>query len=66
MNGYDVARALRADAGLRSAYLIALTGYGRAEDMNSAREAGFDLHVTKPASIEDLKSAVARAGAPAA
>jgi CheY-like chemotaxis protein len=48
MDGYAVARALRADAGLSAATLIALTGYAQEEDQRTAREAGFDRHLTKP------------------
>lgn len=48
MNGYDVARALRADPDLRKAFLIALTGYGQEEDQRLAAEAGFDRHLVKP------------------
>jgi len=61
LDGYDVARALRADAQSRSSYLIALTGYGRDEDKALATSAGFDAHVTKPASQEVLRSAIAKA-----
>ena len=48
ISGYEVARELRArlGAGLR---LIALTGWGAAGDVQRAREAGFDHHLTKPA-----------------
>ena len=46
MNGYDVARVLRAE--LPEACLIALTGYGQEDDQRMAREAGFDRHMTKP------------------
>ncbi len=46
MNGYDVARGLRAE--LPEICLIALTGYAQEEDQRRAREAGFDLHLTKP------------------
>lgn len=60
MNGYDVARAIRQDPMLSSAYLIALTGYGREEDRRQANEAGFDLHLTKPVDYESLRGALAR------
>ncbi len=63
LDGYEVAKALRADARLRSVYLVALTGYGRDEDKARAAHAGFDAHVTKPASHEALKGAIAKAGA---
>jgi signal transduction histidine kinase/DNA-binding response OmpR family regulator len=54
MSGYDVARAVRQDAQLASAYLIAVTGYGREEDHREARAAGFALHLTKPVDCEKL------------
>jgi PAS domain S-box-containing protein len=54
MNGYEVARALRADPELGRIHLIALTGYGREEDRLAAKEAGFDLHLTKPVDPERL------------
>jgi PAS domain S-box-containing protein len=48
MDGYALARILREDPALGAAYLIALTGYGQEEDRLRAREAGFDMHLTKP------------------
>jgi CheY-like chemotaxis protein len=48
LEGYEVARTIRADASLRGTRLVALTGYGRAEDRQRALEAGFDAHLTKP------------------
>jgi CheY-like chemotaxis protein/nitrogen-specific signal transduction histidine kinase len=61
LDGHGVARAFRADPDLRSAFLIALTGYGQEEDRRRALEAGFDAHLTKPADIEELKRMLARA-----
>jgi PAS domain S-box-containing protein len=55
MNGYDVARAFRADPDLRATVLVALSGYAQAEDVERARGAGFDRHLAKPASIDNLK-----------
>ncbi len=49
MDGYEVARQMREDPLLSRARLIALTGYGQEEDQRRAREAGFDIHLTKPA-----------------
>ncbi len=54
MNGYDVAKAMRADAALAAVYLVAVTGYGQDEDRQSAQAVGFDYHVTKPVGKEDL------------
>ncbi|HEX5759211.1 MAG TPA: MEDS domain-containing protein [Thermoanaerobaculia bacterium] len=48
MDGYAVAAALRRDPVTRGARLIAVTGYGRDEDRRRSKEAGFDLHLTKP------------------
>jgi CheY-like chemotaxis protein len=61
LDGHGVARAFRADPELRSAFLIALTGYGQEEDRKRALEAGFDAHLTKPADIEALKKLLAGA-----
>ncbi len=54
MDGFAVARALRADPALRGTRLVALSGYALPEDRARAREAGFDAHLAKPASIEEL------------
>ena len=61
MDGYEVARRIRA-AGNDSA-LIAVTGYGRAEDVERARQAGFDDHLTKPVALADLERVLAQLGA---
>jgi CheY-like chemotaxis protein len=52
-DGYAVARGLRDALGDRVT-LIALTGYGQADDRRRTREAGFDAHLTKPATVEDV------------
>ena len=57
MDGLEVARVLRAKLGSRIR-LIALTGYGQPADRERTRAAGFDAHVTKPASVEDLLAAL--------
>jgi CheY-like chemotaxis protein len=54
LDGYEVARRLRAADSQQPAALIALTGYGQAEDQRRALEAGFDAHLTKPVSAELL------------
>ncbi|HEU4370272.1 MAG TPA: ATP-binding protein [Methylomirabilota bacterium] len=50
LDGYEVARALRASLGSRMTTLIAVTGYGQAEDRRRSKEAGFDAHLVKPVS----------------
>ena len=62
MNGYEVARALRKMAGGDRLRLIALTGFGRADGLDGAREAGFDSHLTKPADLEELERLLTRSG----
>ena len=59
MDGYAVARALRADPATRAMRLVALTGYGSARDREAALAAGFDLHLTKPISLEQLMAVLA-------
>ena len=53
LDGYQVAAALRAHEGARIR-LIALTGYGQADDRRRALEAGFDAHLVKPVQPEEL------------
>lgn len=55
MDGYQVAAALRGDPETASAKLIAVTGYGREEDRRKSKEAGFDLHLTKPVDPVQLR-----------
>ena len=59
LDGYGVARAIRADPALRHTPLVALTGYAGPEDQARALEAGFDRHLAKPIGIEDLLHAIA-------
>lgn len=58
IDGYEVARRLRANPVTMDIRLIALTGYGLAEDQQRALEAGFDLHLVKPINFELLMIAV--------
>jgi CheY-like chemotaxis protein len=48
LDGYAVARTLRALPEMQTTMLVALTGYGMDEDRQRSREAGFDHHLTKP------------------
>jgi PAS domain S-box-containing protein len=54
MDGYEVARRIRARPALHGIQLVALTGWGQAEDRLRSREAGFDHHLIKPAGIDEL------------
>jgi PAS domain S-box-containing protein len=62
LDGYGVARELRADSAFQSVRLIALTGYGQAEDQRRAYAEGFDLHLTKPVDPVLLKDLLTSAG----
>jgi signal transduction histidine kinase/CheY-like chemotaxis protein len=59
VDGYAVARAIRADPALRHTPLVALTGYAGPDDRMCARQAGFDRHLAKPTAIDDILRAVA-------
>ncbi len=54
IDGYEVARRVRAEPALRSVRLIAITGWGAPRDQDHAREAGFDVHCTKPVELTAL------------
>ena len=57
MNGYELGRRLR-DAD-RHLYLVAITGYGRDEDRKKAHASGFDMHLVKPANLDELRNLLA-------
>jgi len=61
MDGYEVARQLCGIPEQQRPLLVALSGFGRDEDRERARCAGFDHHLTKPASSLDLKRVLAEA-----
>lgn len=54
LNGYEVAKRLRAEEATKDAKIIAITGYGRESDIALAHEAGFNAHLTKPYALADL------------
>jgi CheY-like chemotaxis protein/nitrogen-specific signal transduction histidine kinase len=61
MDGYDIARHLRARPELKGLRLVAVTGYGQAEDRERAQAAGFDDHIVKPVDLLALERALAAA-----
>jgi two-component system, sensor histidine kinase len=61
VSGFEVATRLRSDSRCPPAVLVAVTGWGTDQDKRRAHEGGFDLHITKPISIEDLDAVLARA-----
>lgn len=65
MDGYEVARRLRARPEMQQALLVATTGFGLDEDRQRARQAGFDYHLVKPVdpvTIEDVLARFAESG----
>ncbi len=59
MDGYEVARQIRATPALADTFLIAMTGYASAEDRAQSCEAGFDAHLVKPIDLETLRTLLA-------
>jgi CheY-like chemotaxis protein len=54
VSGYSLAEMIRAEPWGRSVSLVAVTGWGRDEDVARARAAGFDHHFLKPVTLEQL------------
>jgi signal transduction histidine kinase len=59
LNGYDAARRIRAAPPKDELKLVALTGFGQAEDRRRTQEAGFDAHLTKPVDLAVLTKVLA-------
>jgi two-component system, chemotaxis family, CheB/CheR fusion protein len=60
MDGYEIARGLRQIPALASTALVAVTGYGRDEDRQRSRKAGFDHHLVKPVDMDTLRRVLQR------
>ena len=58
MDGFTVARRLRELHGLNPPKIVALTAFGQPAFLEAALAAGFDGHITKPASAEELAKAL--------
>ncbi|MBI1990843.1 MAG: response regulator, partial [Betaproteobacteria bacterium] len=59
IDGYEVARRVRASPGARQMKLVAFTGYGQEEDLQRARLAGFDACLVKPLELGALERILA-------
>jgi CheY-like chemotaxis protein len=55
LSGWELARQMRALAGLSKALLVAVTGYAHQDDVTGSGQAGFNLHLTKPVDPEQLQ-----------
>lgn len=58
--GYELAERIREDDRWREVPLIALTGYGQAEDRTRTHASGFDAHLVKPAGLDALDALIDR------
>ncbi|HEX8114701.1 MAG TPA: response regulator [Kofleriaceae bacterium] len=61
MDGFAVARAIRADPALRDRRVVAVTGYAQPEDIARSRSAGFDSHLAKPLTLASVEAELALA-----
>jgi two-component system CheB/CheR fusion protein len=59
MDGYEVARRLRADPDGSGIRIVAVTGWGQEEDHHRSRAMGFDLHLVKPVTAKCLRAMLA-------
>jgi CheY-like chemotaxis protein len=62
IDGYEVARRIRAGKSSNAIKLVALTGYGKPADVEAARQAGFDHHLVKPVNLDELERLLAGHG----
>jgi signal transduction histidine kinase/ActR/RegA family two-component response regulator len=61
MDGYEVGRRIRQAPETADVRLVALTGWGHADDRRRSREAGFDEHLVKPTPLSTLRTVLAAA-----
>lgn len=59
MDGFEVAKRIRANPAIHVKQLVALTGYGQAADRDKCVAAGFDRHMVKPADLNSLSQMLA-------
>jgi len=61
MDGYELARRIRHEPRLAGVRLVSITGYGQHADKLRAQEAGFDVHLVKPADLMVIEQLIANA-----
>ena len=61
MDGHELARRLRAEPATAQSLLVAVTGYGQAQDREASSSAGFDRHLVKPIDVAELDGILAAA-----
>jgi CheY-like chemotaxis protein len=62
LNGYEACRRIREEPGSKRTLIIALTGWGQEEDRRKTQVSGFDHHLVKPVTLQDLRPLLAKAG----
>jgi DNA-binding response OmpR family regulator len=62
MDGYELARQVRAQLGPRRPHLVALSGFDQRRDRVRARKAGFDVYLVKPANSAELQRLLGEVG----
>jgi CheY-like chemotaxis protein len=65
LDGYEVARRIRAEEWGKGVTLVALTGWGQESDRRRSQEAGFDTHLVKPLDLDQLTALLAHLPEPA-
>ncbi|HWV92306.1 MAG TPA: ATP-binding protein, partial [Burkholderiales bacterium] len=63
MNGFEVAQRLRELGRVPQLRIVAVTGWGKPEDRQRSREAGFDMHLIKPVELSEIQQALLLNGA---
>jgi CheY-like chemotaxis protein len=58
LDGWELARRLRATEAGRRMILVAISGYGQLEDQQLSRDSGFDVHLVKPVDLDTLTEAI--------
>lgn len=60
MTGYELVTRLRQRDDLKGTYIVAMTGFGQQSDHDQAIESGFDEHLIKPVSVDQLQELFGR------
>jgi CheY-like chemotaxis protein/anti-sigma regulatory factor (Ser/Thr protein kinase) len=64
LNGYDAARRIREQPWAHDLLMVATTGWGKEEDRQRSKEAGFDLHLVKPIGVTAIQELLSSPGRP--
>jgi CheY-like chemotaxis protein len=62
LSGYEIVHAMRDDPRVRDRFIVAVTGWGRTQDIVRAKQAGFDAHFVKPIDLAKIRQILRLAG----